>query len=208
MENSFDTRAVNWDENPRRIELIDHATKLIFKEIKIDKNQSVLDYGCGTGLLGYNLVEKAGNVTFCDSSSGMLEQVEKKRAFYGYKNVSILNADLLTDDLPGKFNMIFSMLVLHHVKNIPALLEKFYNHLEEEGLFCWIDLDKEDGSFHNGDPIPHQGFEKEYLYQSVKKSGFEPFYYSTELSMTREVNGITRKYPIFILLSKKSKPIG
>ena len=189
MENSFDTRAVNWDENPRRIELIDHATKLIFKEINIDKNQSVLDYGCGTGLLGYNLVEKAGNVTFCDSSSGMLEQVEKKRAFYGY-------------------NMIFSMLVLHHVKNIPALLEKFYNHLEEEGLFCWIDLDKEDGSFHNGDPIPHQGFEKEYLYQSVKESGFEPFYYSTELSMTREVNGITRKYPIFILLSKKSKPIG
>jgi len=208
MENSFDIRAVTWDDNPKRIKLIKKVTDLLFEKIDFDKNHKILDYGCGTGLLGYQLTEKVGHVTFCDTSDGMLEQVKKKKEFFGYQNVSIVKADFLKNEISGKFDFIFSMLVLHHVEDIRGLLGKFHNYLNEGGVFCWIDLDKEDGSFHSDDSIPHFGFEKEDTILLLKSSGFELTYYSNELVIGKEIKGEFFEYPLFVLMAKKSKIVG
>lgn len=55
MGNSFDNRAATWDENPSRIELVENVSKLINSKINLQKTDEILDYGCGTGLLGYSL---------------------------------------------------------------------------------------------------------------------------------------------------------
>jgi len=204
MENSFDTRAATWDENPRRIILVKNVTDVIFKQINFNKTHKILDYGCGTGLLGYQLPEKVGHVTFCDTSEGMLEQVIKKKALFGYQNVSVVNADLLKDNISETFDFIFSMLVLHHVEDIKGLLLKFYEHLKKDGIFCWIDLEKEDGSFHGDDSIPHFGFEKGDMEKWLKEAGFETTFYTNELTIQKEVETELRDFPLFVLIAKKS----
>jgi tRNA (cmo5U34)-methyltransferase len=203
MEKTFDEHAATWDENPRRILMVNKVIEVLFKEIGFEKTDKILDYGCGTGLLGYGLIGKVGAVTFCDTSEGMLEQVKKKKEFYGYQNVSIVKADLLKDNIPETFDLIFSMLVLHHVEDIKRLLLNFSAHLKKYGVFCWIDLDEEDGSFHGDDSIPHFGFEKEPTIQLLKEAGFETTFYTNELIIQKEVDNELRDFPLFVLIAKK-----
>jgi len=204
MGNSFDNRAATWDENPGRIELVENVSKLINSKINLQKTDEILDYGCGTGLLGYSLIDNVGSVTFCDSSTGMLEQVEKKRNYYGYQNVKILNTDFSQPEkIEQSYNFIFSMLVMHHVADLKLLLSKFSEALKDGGSFCWIDLDKEDGSFHNDDSIPHLGFEKEATIKLLKESGFETTFYTNELVVKKEINAEMRSFPLFVLIARK-----
>jgi ubiquinone/menaquinone biosynthesis C-methylase UbiE len=202
MENSFDIHAATWDENPKRINLVKKVSDLIFSKLDLN-NKQILDYGSGTGLLGYHLIEKAGHVTFCDTSEGMLEQVKKKKEHYGFKNITIVKADLLKDYIPETFDFIFSMLVLHHVEDIKGLLLKFYDQLKKDGVLCWIDLDKEDGSFHGDQSIPHFGFEKNLTMQLLKEAGFETTFYTNELTIQKEVENELRDFSLFVLIAKK-----
>jgi ubiquinone/menaquinone biosynthesis C-methylase UbiE len=204
MGNSFDNRAATWDENPRRIKLVENVSSIILSKIDFQKTDEILDYGCGTGLLGYSLIDKVGSVTFCDSSTGMLEQVEKKRNYYDYKNVKLLNADFSQlEKIEQGYNFIFSMLVMHHVADLKLLLSKFNEALKDGGSFYWIDLDKEDGSFHNDDTIPHLGFEKEATIKLLKEAGFETTFYTNELAIKKEINEELRSFPMFVLIARK-----
>ena len=204
MGNSFDNRAATWDENPRRIKLVENVSNVILSKIDFQKTDEILDYGCGTGLLGYSLIDKVGSVIFCDSSTGMLEQVEKKRNYYDYKNVKLLNADFSQlEKIEQSYNFIFSMLVMHHVADLKLLLSKFNEALKDGGSFCWIDLDKEDGSFHNDDTIPHLGFEKEATIKLLKEAGFETTFYTNELAIKKEINEELRSFPLFVLIARK-----
>jgi predicted TPR repeat methyltransferase len=203
MENSFDTRAATWDENPRRIRLVEKVSEVIVREIPLGNHHHILDYGCGTGLLGYKLIDRVGEVAFCDTSQGMLDQVRRKQEFSGYRNVTILNADLLHEPIQRRFDFIFSMLVLHHVEPIGDLVHKFAERLNTGGVFCWIDLDKEDGSFHGDDTIPHFGFSRDEAEVILKNAGFEPFFYTNDLYVEKEVDGELRQYPLFIFAARK-----
>lgn len=204
MGNSFDNRAATWDENPRRIKLVENVSSIILSKIDFQKTDEILDYGCGTGLLGYSLIDKVGSVTFCDSSTGMLEQVEKKRNYYDYKNVKLLNADFSQlEKIEQSYNFIFSMLVMHHVADLKLLLSKFNEALKDGGSFCWIDLDKEDGSFHNDDTIPHLGFEKEATIKLLKEAGFETTFHTNELAIKKEIKEELRSFPLFVLIARK-----
>ncbi len=203
MGNSFDERAATWDENPRRIKMVEQVSELLFKKIDFKKTDRAIDYGCGTGLLGYKFVDHVKEVLFCDTSEKMLEQVQLKKAYYGYSNVQTLMADFTTSALPeGKVNLIFSMLVLHHVKEIEELTKNFAKLLEPEGYFCWIDLDQEDGSFHAYDEtIPHLGFSREKI-EEVLSPNFEIAYYTNELRIMKENEGTFREYPLFVVIGK------
>jgi predicted TPR repeat methyltransferase len=48
----FDQAAATWDDNPMRIALMRAVGEAILREARPTKNMDVLDYGCGTGLVG------------------------------------------------------------------------------------------------------------------------------------------------------------
>jgi tRNA (cmo5U34)-methyltransferase len=203
MENSFDARALTWDENPSRTMLARKASEVIFREMPLGNNHRILDYGCGTGLLGYSLIDHVGEVVFCDTSEGMLAQVERKRALAGYANVTIVKAGLLHDDIPGEFDYIFSMLVLHHVEAIEKMVSRIAEKLKPGGVFCWIDLDREDGSFHGDSSVPHFGFAKDIAGNVLRASGLDPLFYTNELYIDKEIESELIQFPIFVFAARK-----
>lgn len=205
MGNSFDENAATWDENPRRLKLVEKVWDTIGNQLDFVKIQHVLDYGCGTGLLGFKMVEKTETVTFCDTSSGMLEQVKKKQEYYGYSNVKIIQTDFTTEqvELP-RVDLIVSMLVLHHVEEVEKLLNRFQNHLNQDGLFCWIDIDQEDGSFHDDNTgIHHFGFSREQVTELLTKAGFKIEFFNLDLHVEKDRDGLIEPYPLFIAIGKK-----
>lgn len=205
MGNHFDEKAATWDDNPRRIKLVGEVWEVLQTQLDFSNIKRVLDYGCGTGLLGYQMAGLVQDLTFCDTSQAMLEQVEKKRAHHGYKHVETLRADFTKDALPDKhFDLIVSMLVLHHVEALDKLLAAFQQALSPEGIFAWIDLDEEDGSFHGHETeIPHLGFSKSKKESLLKQHGMEMIFYTNELRLFKEIEGQFKAFPLFVMLARK-----
>ena len=203
--NSFDIKAATWDVNPDRLELTDKVWALLEKYVDLKEAQHVLDYGCGTGLLGYRFVNTASEVTFCDTSEGMLAEVGKKRDFFGYQNVKLLNSDFVIDPVDSaQFNTVVSMLVLHHIEKLDVLLKQIHKSLKPGGVFCWIDLDEEDGTFHsNNDGIAHFGFSQQKVEHLLKDSGFKINYFDSGLKYRKETAKGERFFPIFLAVAQK-----
>lgn len=206
MGNNFDNKAATWDDKPGRIKLAGTSWSIIQKHLKNQKAGAVLDYGCGTGLLGFHAAEIAEHVSFCDTSAGMLEQVKRKQEHFGVEHMDILLADFLKDPLPErKYDVIVSMLVIHHVPDIAALMKKFYAILNPGGQLFWIDLEKEDGNFHDDNSgVHHFGFTKEEIKNYLKEGGMQLKSYDSSLFIEREKEEGKKKYSLFVAGGEKA----
>ena len=181
----FKGRARTYDKPEsikRSKEVADKIKELVGKQ----KESSAMEYGCATGLIGFNLCDEFSKLTLMDSDKDMIEVVKEKIKKYQTTNVIPINIDLLTDDYTGeKFDIIYTSMTLHHIIDTESIIKKLYNLINKNGFLCIFELDKEDGSFHmkSKDFNGYNGFEHEYLENALKISGFsniksETFYYS------------------------------
>ena len=87
--------------------------------------------------------------------------------------------------------------MLHHVEDTAATLRSIREALVPGGRIGLMDLDKEDGSFHDPDQpgIHHHGFEGDALVQLAEDAGFE----DVEVQNIHEIERDGRSYPLFLL---------
>ncbi len=155
--NRFDLDALTWDDLPRRVNLAKAVVKNILPHLKGDER--VLEFGCGTGLIGLNIAPFVKEVIGIDISEKMVEKFNEKAKRLNL-NAKAYKKDIF--EIDEKFNIAISSMTMHHIKNIKALSNK----LKEITNKVFItDLDKEDGSFHTrgNDDVCHFGFSKEEL---------------------------------------------
>ncbi|MBN1926165.1 MAG: class I SAM-dependent methyltransferase [Prolixibacteraceae bacterium] len=204
MENSFDLVAKEWDDKPERKAQIEEIARVLERELQFSPSDLILDYGCGTGLMGFRLIDKVGEVTFCDTSEGMLGQVAQKLENNGSGKGKIVKADYSKTDLAKEtFDKIITVKVLHHVEDLMPLLKNFHRSLKPGGWLCCVDLEKEDGSFHDGEHVPHKGFERAVFENWLVDAGFLPQYYSNEIISEKERDGVLKQYRVFVSLARK-----
>lgn len=79
--------------------------KILTQEIKLSKNTSVLDFGCGTGYLLEFLKNNKfkGKYTGIDISKKVIEHANKKK---NYKNAEFLNINLMNSKINKKYDYI------------------------------------------------------------------------------------------------------
>jgi len=93
---------------------------------------------------------------------------------------------------------------MHHIKDIDVLLQKCNSTLKLSGYLILIDLDKEDGTFHDDNSqIHHFGFEREWLREKLQEHGFA-IKSITEVYRREKVrqDGSKRVYPMFMAIAK------
>jgi hypothetical protein len=103
-------------------------------------------------------------------------------------------------------DVIFTLLTLHHVKNIDEAFKVFGSLIRKGGYLFIGDLVTEDGSFHSSDPQfdGHLGFDTARLKETLSKEGFECTEDKIFHSIDRQNNSVLTKYPLFILSCKKN----
>lgn len=204
MEN-FDELASIWDEDPRRIE----RAKIIACEItKLLPNSKIikgLEFGCGTGLLSFNLQPYLKHITLVDTSQGMLNVVEQKINTAKIENMTTQMLDFSKDIMFNeKFDIIYTVLVLHHIKDIDNVIKNFSRIINKSGYVCIVDLDEEDGSFHGEGFDGHKGFNRNELIKVLEKNGFIFLSCKTCYNNKKRMkDGTEKSYPLFLLVGQK-----
>jgi SAM-dependent methyltransferase len=197
----FDARAASWDENAARmarsLEIVRAYGAII--DARGDR-PDLLDYGCGTGQTCLPLAGKCASVTGCDFSSAMLEKFVENAAAAHASNARTLECDLSVESLSGAdFDMVTSSLTLHHVSEVAVLVGNLARALRPGGTIALVDLETEDGSFHDDNTgVKHYGFDKAQIVEFLKNLGFADVRARTLLKFPRERSGKLREYPIFI----------
>ena len=198
----FDARAATWDDDPTKIERARGIADAILREVPLAPSMAALEYGAGTGLLGFMLRDRIGELTLADISNGMLEVAQRKIAASGDPRVRAVKLDLLTDKLPAeRYDLVFSAMTLHHVPDTVGILQRFHAVVRPHGVLCIADLDTEDGSFHGAGFDGHLGFDRAVLGAQARAAGFASVRFSTACEMRKTVAGGTRTFPIFLMVA-------
>lgn len=201
---NFDAKATHWDSDPKKVARANTMAAAIRQQIPLADTTRVLEYGCGTGLLGFALRPAVGEMVLADSSRGMLNVVEQKIAAGRYERVATLLLDLSADSLPDEhFDLICSLMTLHHVSDYQGMLTKFLLLLNSGGYLCLADLDAEDGSFHGAGFNGQQGFDRQELKGVLTRIGFVDINFSTVFEVVRGEGQAQKRYPVFLMICRR-----
>jgi ubiquinone/menaquinone biosynthesis C-methylase UbiE len=198
----FDARAATWDDDPTKVARARAIADAILREVPLAASMEALEYGAGTGLLGFMLRHRFADLTLADVSEGMLEVASKKITAARDPNVRAINLDLMSGSSPDRrFDVIFSAMTLHHIADTEGILRRFRAVLKQPGFLCIADLDTEDGSFHGAGFDGHRGFDRADLAVKARAAGFATVRFSTAHEMNKDVAGGTRTFPIFLMVA-------
>lgn len=201
MTNEFDAKARGWDNEQRHIDRTQAIAAEMKNQIPFKPGMKVLEYGAGTGLLSFELKDFFQEIVLMDNSKEMIRVCEEKCLYHKTPHIKPLLFDLEHHDYPGKFDMIYNQMVLHHVHEVDLLLGKFSAMLNPGGILAIADLYSEDGSFHDTDSNVHKGFDPERLLDELESKGFNRGRYTHCYNLKRP-NG--REYPVFLLWAERS----
>jgi len=202
----FDARAATWDDDPAKVERARAVADAIVGAVPLDSAMNAMEYGCGTGLLSFMLRPRLGRITLADASAGMLAVAAGKIAAANDTCMRTVKLDLLADPMPAeRYDIIYSLMTLHHVADTDAILRRFHAALVTNGLLCIADLDAEDGSFHGAGFDGHPGFDRALLGVKARQAGFATVQFSTAYEIDKKVDGRARRYPVFLMVASKAR---
>jgi ubiquinone/menaquinone biosynthesis C-methylase UbiE len=203
--NEFDIKAAEWDKNPMHWDRSEAIAKEIIKLIPLKNEMTALEYGAGTGITSFLLKDYLKEITLMDNSSEMVKVMNEKIKTTKVKNLKALNFDLEhTDYKGGKFDLIFTQMVLHHVTDTENIIKTFYGLLNPEGYLAIADLYPEDGSFHGEGFSGHKGFDIEKLSKLVQKIGFTNISHRQCFVINKKISDTeTKQFEVFLLIANR-----
>lgn len=202
---NFNNQATNWDDE-RRIKRAKIIANEMMSAIPVKEKSCAMEFGCGTGLVSFNLMDRFEHITLIDTSRGMIEQLNKKIIDAKVQNMTAMEMDInKAQALQDKFDVIYTSLALHHIADTKLTLENLHRMLNNDGYLCIVELVEEDGSFHKEekDFDGHNGFNQEDLKKLLEDAGFKSVTTNTFYHGVRMIAGDEIEYSLFIMTGKK-----
>ncbi len=204
MASTFDIVANTWD-TPTRVERSQIISKKIIENIQSEYFENTLEFGCGTGLITFNFIDKIKTGLLIDTSENMINVVNQKISISKYKNICGKCIDINNIQMNPNFSFIYSSMVLHHIDNIDKLSKTLYRLITKEGMICVVDLCKDNGMFHKNeiDFHGHNGFEVTEIENVFMKNGFKIIKSEVFYKGLKRIDEKEHPYELFITRMKK-----
>lgn len=113
----------------KKHDFVSEYGKELLEFIPDNKEQSILDLGCGTGTLTAQLYNLGGKVIGVDSSSNMIDKAKKE-----YSNIKFMVCDALDLPFDSEWDVVFSNAVFHWISDHNTLLQNIHKALKSQGL--------------------------------------------------------------------------
>ena len=102
----------------------------------IEKDDYVLDFGCGSGAITNKLAREVEAIDAIDISLGMLEFAKKQADNSSIDNINYTRASIFDEQFNDKeYDVIFAFNVLHYIEDTPRLIERINTLLKPDGVF-------------------------------------------------------------------------
>lgn len=194
----FEMMASKYDTD-ERIQIARVSAEAIREYLIVTNDKSAIDFGCGTGLVGMQLLNDFNSMLFIDTSQNMINQLKQK-----FSNFNIVNADSLCFDFEKESrsdlhaDYIFMAQVLLHINDVESVLSRLYDVLNEGGHLLIVDFNKNEEVVSD---LVHNGFEQERLIELMTRIGYrevqsKTFYRGSKIFMGKDAS-------MFIIDSRK-----
>jgi predicted TPR repeat methyltransferase len=194
----FDKRAEGWDSGDIRVNGAKTIADAINAKITLKDHMDIMDFGVGTGLLGFEIATRVKKVYGVDTSTQMLAKLQEKNT--SELNIEPINRDIVKEPLTQTFDGLVSSMTLHHVEDLKAFFDVIYTNINDNGFIAIADLESEDGTFHSDNTgVFHFGFDEKELCSIVKKSGFK----DVKFKNINTINKQHRDFGVFLLTATK-----
>lgn len=134
-----DTEEVRiYDQNMQKVRDIGEEIRNIISCTGLKGNQTVIEFGTGTGEFALEAAKFCNKVYAVDVSTAMLEYARKKARIQGIKNIVFCHAGFLTYEHEGEQpDVVVSQLALHHLPDFWKMiaLRRIFNILKNGGRF-------------------------------------------------------------------------
>ena len=199
--NSFDSKAATWDDDPAKVERASAVARTIAEAVPLDPRARLLEYGAGTGLVTQALRDLVGPVTLADTSQGMRDVLAGKIEAGTLTDARVWDVDLAAQPVPDeRFDVIVTVMALHHIEDVGAVVAAFARLLDDDGRLCVVDLDAEDGSFHGEAFGGHRGFERSHLAAELAGAGFS----DVEFRDCHRIERPDGDFPLFLATARRA----
>jgi ubiquinone/menaquinone biosynthesis C-methylase UbiE len=186
-------------DTPERVQIAKVSSDAVREYLVNAKSKNAIDFGCGTGLVGMNLLNDFHSMLFLDTSQNMINQIKQKIADLNIRNAGTLCFDFEKEgqsDLHADY--IFMAQVLLHIIDVEFVLSKLYDVLNAGGHLLIVDFNKNEKIVSD---LVHNGFDQAKLTDMMAKIGYrdiqsKTFYSGSKLFMGQDAS-------MFILDSQK-----
>lgn len=192
-------KIANVYDTPDRVEIAKVSSAAIGDYLVDSKAKSAIDFGCGTGLVGMNLLSEFNSMLFIDSSQNMINQIKQKITDSNIQNADVLCFDIEKEILSDVHaDYIFMAQVLLHVPDVELVLSRLLNVLNDGGHLLIVDFIKNESI---SSDLVHNGFHPEELANVMTRIGYTDIQFKTFYSRSKIFMG--HDASMFILDSKK-----
>lgn len=170
VQSLFDSYAGEFDEHLLKV-LRYRAPEILVQGLGARRFESVLDLGCGTGLVGQQLRGRAQRIVGVDLSGAMVERARRRGAY-----TELAQADLLEFLLGSRerFDLVIAADVFNYVGELRPVFEAVRKVLQPGGSFVFtVELagTQQDGVVLR--PSMRYGHSRGYIQALANESGFE-----------------------------------
>jgi ubiquinone/menaquinone biosynthesis C-methylase UbiE len=131
-----------WDKQAKRYDgsekQFDHVNREIIAKTKeyLTVNDTVLDFGCATGIKTLKLVDGIKHIHGLDFSTEMINEAIKKKNEANTDNVTFSKGTIFSNDLgPASFDKIIAYAIIHLLEDSEKTIQRIHELLKPGGLF-------------------------------------------------------------------------
>ncbi|MFC2010215.1 class I SAM-dependent methyltransferase [Chloroflexota bacterium] len=134
-----------WDKQAK--DFIDHEQHTHLSENKdfittlkyLNIDDTVLDYGCATGIISNAITDKVKEIHAIDISSKMIEIAKRKAGERHIDNIHYAQATIFDERYQKEsFNVILAFRILHMLEDIQAVMHRINELLKPGGTFISV----------------------------------------------------------------------
>lgn len=178
-------------DTPERVQIAKVSSDAIREYLVDTISKDAIDFGCGTGLVGMNLINDFHSLLFLDTSPNMIHQVKQKITNSNIQNADTLCFDFEKDGLSDlRADYIFIAQVLLHIDHHESVLSRLFDVLNEGGHLLIVDFNKNENIVSD---IVHNGFHQDELSDMMTKMGYKniqskTFYTGSKIFMGQDAS--------------------
>lgn len=150
VEDTYRKRAAGYEASVNRFEVFSSLGFSLsawrneaVSELNLQKGDTVVDLGCGTGLnfsLIQNKIGPTGRLLGVDLSAEMLHEARVHAEQQGWQNVDLVQADISEFELPERVNAVLSTFVFILVPRAGEAVTRICRSLEAGARFVMLDM--------------------------------------------------------------------